>query len=45
MNPLYEHDSRTGASVEVFYADRGLAKSFGTHLRLILLELPALLAG
>ena len=29
--PLYDVDPRTGASIEVFYADRVLAKSFGTH--------------
>src|ERR1043166_7127670 len=29
--PLYDTDRRTGASVEVFYADRVLAKSFGTR--------------
>jgi hypothetical protein len=29
--PLYEIDPRTGASIEVFYADRVLAESFGTH--------------
>ena len=27
--PFYDVDPRTGASVEVFYADRVLAKSFG----------------
>ncbi len=27
--PLYEVDPRTGASVEIFFADRVLAKSFG----------------
>jgi hypothetical protein len=27
--PLYDVDQRTGASVEVFYADRVLAQSFG----------------
>jgi len=27
--PLYDIDPRTGASVEVFYADRVLAQSFG----------------
>jgi hypothetical protein len=27
--PLYEIDPRTGASIEVFYADQVLAKSFG----------------
>jgi hypothetical protein len=30
-DPLYDIDPRTGASVEVFYADRVLAKSFGTR--------------
>ncbi len=29
--PLYDIDSQTNASVEIFYADRALAKSFGTH--------------
>ncbi len=29
--PFYDIDPRTGASIEVFYADRVLAKSFGTH--------------
>jgi hypothetical protein len=29
--PLYDIDPQTGASVEVFYADRGLAESFGTR--------------
>jgi hypothetical protein len=29
--PLYDFDARTGATVEVFYADRVLAKSFGTR--------------
>jgi hypothetical protein len=29
--PLYDVDPRTGAAVEVFYADDVLAKSFGTH--------------
>ena len=29
--PLYDVDPRTGASVEVFYADGVLAKSFGTQ--------------
>jgi hypothetical protein len=29
--PLYEVDTQTGASVEVFYADRALAISFGIH--------------
>jgi hypothetical protein len=27
--PLYDIDPRTGASVEIFYADRALATSFG----------------
>jgi len=26
--PLYDFDPQTGASVEIFYADRSLAKSF-----------------
>jgi hypothetical protein len=30
FEPLYDIDPRTGASIEVFYADRVLAKSFGT---------------
>jgi hypothetical protein len=29
--PLYDVDPRTGAAIEVFYADDVLAKSFGTH--------------
>jgi hypothetical protein len=29
--PLYEIDPQTGASIEVFYADRVLAESFGTR--------------
>jgi hypothetical protein len=29
--PLYDIDPRTGASVEVFYADWVLAKSFGAR--------------
>jgi hypothetical protein len=29
--PLYDIDPRTGASIEVFYADRVLAVSFGTR--------------
>jgi len=29
--PLYDTDPQTGASVEVFYADRALATSFGTR--------------
>ena len=28
--PLYDIDPQTGASVEIFYADRALATSFGT---------------
>jgi hypothetical protein len=28
--PLYEADPRTGESIEVFYADAGLAKSLGS---------------
>jgi len=31
LEPLYDIDPRTGASVEIFYADRVLAKSFGTR--------------
>jgi hypothetical protein len=31
LEPLYEIDPRTGASVEVFYADRALAGSFGAR--------------
>jgi hypothetical protein len=27
--PLYDVDPRTGSTIEVFYADRALAKSFG----------------
>jgi hypothetical protein len=27
--PLYDTDGKTGATIEVFYADRVLAKSFG----------------
>jgi hypothetical protein len=27
--PLYDVDPRTGATIEVFYADRALAKSLG----------------
>lgn len=30
FEPLYDIDSRTGAGIEVFYADRMCAKSFGT---------------
>jgi len=29
--PLYDVDPRTGAAIEVFYADEVLAKSFGTR--------------
>ena len=29
--PLYDINPRTGATVEVFYADRVLANSFGTR--------------
>jgi hypothetical protein len=29
--PLYDVDPRTGAAVEIFYADDVLAKSFGTR--------------
>jgi len=29
--PIYDIDPRTGGSIEVFYADRVLAKSFGTR--------------
>ena len=29
--PLYDFDPQTGASIEVFYADRVLAQSFGMH--------------
>lgn len=29
--PLYDVNPRTGTTVEVFYADRVLAKSFGTR--------------
>ena len=28
---LYEIDPRTGATVEIFWADRALAQSIGTH--------------
>ena len=31
FEPLYDIDPRTGASIEVFYADRVLAASFGTR--------------
>ena len=30
--PLYDIDPKTGASVEIFYADRVLAMSFGTRV-------------
>ena len=39
--PLYDIDPGTGASIEVFYADRVLAKSFGTHPGWLLVDLPA----
>jgi hypothetical protein len=29
--PLYDIDPRTGDSIEIFYADSALAKSFGTR--------------
>ena len=29
--PLYDNAPRTGATIEVFYTDRALAKSFGTR--------------
>ncbi len=29
--PLYDIDPQTGASVEIFYADRALATSFGAR--------------
>jgi hypothetical protein len=29
--PLYDIDPQTGASVEIFYADRAVAGSFGKH--------------
>jgi hypothetical protein len=29
FEPLYDRDPRTGATIEVFYADRVLAASFG----------------
>jgi hypothetical protein len=29
FEPLYDIDANTGATIEVFYADRVLAKSFG----------------
>jgi hypothetical protein len=28
--PLYDIDPQTGASVEIFYADRAMARAFGT---------------
>ena len=28
--PLYDIDAQTGASVEIFYADRAVATTFGT---------------
>jgi hypothetical protein len=31
LEPLYDVDPRTGTSIEVFYADRVLAESFGTN--------------
>ena len=31
FEPIYDVDPRTGASVEVFFADHWLAKSFGTR--------------
>jgi hypothetical protein len=31
FQPLYEIDQRTGASIEIFYADPVLAKSFSTR--------------
>jgi hypothetical protein len=31
QEPLYEIDPHTGASIEIFYADRVLAASFGTR--------------
>jgi len=31
FEPLYDIDPRTGASLEVFYADRVLAGSFSRH--------------
>jgi len=30
LEPLYDIDPRTGTSIQVFYADRVLAQSFGT---------------
>ena len=35
--PLYDIDPQTGASVEIFYADRVLATSFGTRWRGVVL--------
>ena len=29
FEPLYDRDPRTGATIEIFYADRTLARSFG----------------
>jgi hypothetical protein len=29
--PLYDIDAKTGATIEVFYADRVLARSFGSR--------------
>ena len=31
LDPLYNIDPQTGASVEIFYADRALATSFGAR--------------
>ena len=31
FEPIYDTDPHTGASIEVFYADHWLAKSFGMH--------------
>jgi len=31
FEPLYDRDPRTGATIEVFYADRALAASFGSR--------------
>jgi hypothetical protein len=31
LEPLYDIDPRTGATIEVFYADRTLAVSFGAR--------------
>jgi hypothetical protein len=30
FDPLYDIDAQTGASVEIFYADRAMAMAFGT---------------